>query len=1120
MKQGNTNIHDLESQLQILERENETLSTMAEVNLLLYNAFVEIDSIEQLDVLFQKILEHISIILHIPFSGVFICNKQEYECKHSYALFDSENKTKGVVFNTKSSLIQNECTVLQSHDFSFTYPQHDFSISKALLIPIESKFEDCFVLICIVDEPDFELADKGDVLYKVTRILTTKLDTFFFQQRLEQTNVELEKKVAERTKDLLKQNNEYASLNEEYKTLNDELYAAKLQAEHNELRYKEIFDSSIDAIFIHNNDSIEDVNNAMLTMYGYNRTELPMLRISLLSAETYGYTTQKAKDYLQKAETEGMVSFEWYAKKKNGELFWVFVVLKLILIDNKKRVMSIVRDIHQQKLTKEAIRVSEEKFAKAFMASPDSIIISSLSDASYIDVNDTFLKETGYTRDEIIGKSSLDLHIWNSEDDRRRFVKELQKQGNVRNFEAQYKTKTGEIGLVSISAEIIQINEQVCVLSQCKNITESKRTQQENDYRRQVLDTLLANLPIGVFMVEAHTGKPLVANNKACELLGRGILPDANEKNISEVYQACVLGSNEKYPLQNMPIIRAMHGEKLHVEDMVVYRPNGEFSILEIFGAPVYDDSGTLIASLVSFFDISERKKAEKEIADKTKELEQFFTTNLDLLCIADIKGFLIRVNKEWEHVLGYDIQELENHSFLEFVHPDDMQETVNSISQLSNQISVLNFINRYRCKDGSYRWIEWRSVPEGNLIYASARDITERKRVEQELILAKQKAEESDTLKTAFLQNMSHEIRTPLNAIMGFSELLPETFGDLESLQKFSSIIRQRSADLLEIINDILDIAKIESGQLSVHTEVCTLQNVVNEVELFFNEYRVRIKKEHIEFIVSIDPQVLKTKAVIDQIKFKQILINLITNAFKFTYKGYIELGCTIQDSNVLFVYVADTGIGISTENQSRIFKRFVQASTDTTGLFTGTGLGLSIIKGLLNLVGGDIRVTSELDKGSTFYFTYPFEIPSVVDNEEPEVQQSLTQLKLGLRVLVVEDDDFNAQYLDALLNQWKCYVDRVSYGKKAIYSASDKVFDVILMDIRLPDITGYEAAAAILAQNPQQKIIAQTAFAGVNEKNKALKSGFVNYISKPINRQELYTMLVSIKANYNPLI
>ncbi|HON52910.1 MAG TPA: PAS domain S-box protein, partial [Bacteroidales bacterium] len=671
------------------------------------------------------------------------------------------------------------------------------------------------------------------------------------------------------------------------------------------------------------------------------------------------------------------------------------------------------------------------------------------------------------------------------------------------------------IGLFSISAEIIHINEQLCVLAQCKNITESKRIQQENDYRRQVLDTLMDNLPIGVFMVEAHTGKPIFANNKACELLGRGILPDANEYNISEVYQAFVLGTNQKYPIEKMPIIRAMHGEKSHVDDMIVYRPNGDYSILEIFGAPVYNDSGTVIASLVSFFDISERKKSEQELAQKSKELEQFFTTSLDLLCIADSKGNFIRVNKEWEKVLGYSTEELEKHSFLEFVHPDDLQQTIDTISKLSNQISVLNFTNRYKCKDGQYRWIEWRSAPQGDVIYAAARDITERIEVEQELLQAKQKAEESDTLKTAFLQNMSHEIRTPLNAIMGFSELMPETFDDKENLQKYSSIIRQRSADLLEIINDILDIAKIESGQLSIHTELCTLRNIIHEVELFFSEYRVRIKKEHIEFIVRIEPQVLQTTLVLDQIKLKQILINLITNAFKFTYNGYIELGCTIKENNVLFIYVADTGIGISPENQSKIFKRFVQASTDTSGLYSGTGLGLSIIKGLLNIVGGEITITSELDKGSTFYFTYPFELPSVIEAEQINEYNNVKQLKLGLRILIVEDDDFNAQYLEALLNQWKCYVDRVSYGKKAVYVASDKVYDVILMDIRLPDITGYEAAAEILAQNPQQKIIAQTAFAGIDEKNKSLKAGCINYISKPIHREELYTMLVAIKNN-----
>jgi len=261
--------------------------------------------------------------------------------------------------------------------------------------------------VCISNTTEQFTSEKIDVLLTVSRIISSKLDTLYYKQQLEQTNTGLEQIIAKRTKDLVQQNNEYATLNNEYKKLNDELFTAKTIAEQNEIRYKEIFHSSIDAIFIHSvlDDTIEDVNDAMLTMYGYNRQELPVIRISSLSANSYGYTKDKIKEYLELAEREGIASFEWYAKKKNGELFWVFVVLKPILIQDKRRIMAIVRDIHQQKITKEAIRISEEKFSKAFKSSPDAIIISSFEDGIYIDVNDTFLKQTGYTREEVIGKS-------------------------------------------------------------------------------------------------------------------------------------------------------------------------------------------------------------------------------------------------------------------------------------------------------------------------------------------------------------------------------------------------------------------------------------------------------------------------------------------------------------------------------------------------------------------------------------------------------------------------------------------------------------------------------------------------------------------------------------------
>lgn len=241
---------------------------------------------------------------------------------------------------------------------------------------------------------------------------------------------------------------------------------------------------------------------------------------------------------------------------------------------------------------------------------------------------------------------------------------------------------------------------------------------------------------------------------------------------------------------------------------------------------------------------------------------------------------------------------------------------------------------------------------------------------INKELIAAKDKAFESDKLKTAFLQNMSHEIRTPMNAIMGFSELLVKQFDNKEKLQHYTNIIHHRCSDLLQLINEILDIAKIESGQIPVDYQECNLLLLFEELEAFFNGYRDKINKGHVEFSIMLPDSTGEMVLRTDIIKLKQILINLISNAFKFTDSGKITAGCHLPENGKLEFFVSDTGIGIPEDKHDFIFERFSQVHVGDTRSYGGTGLGLSIVKGLVELLGGTIRVKSEPGKGSLFTF------------------------------------------------------------------------------------------------------------------------------------------------------
>jgi PAS domain S-box-containing protein len=310
----------------------------------------------------------------------------------------------------------------------------------------------------------------------------------------------------------------------------------------------------------------------------------------------------------------------------------------------------------------------------------------------------------------------------------------------------------------------------------------------------------------------------------------------------------------------------------------------------------------------------------------------------------------------------------------------------------------------KLNCKNGEERNVEIAGIIMGDLILLNFVDLTEHKNIENvlteknkeieirnqkylqineelvktniELVKAKEKAEESDRLKTSFLQNMSHEIRTPMNAIMGFSSLMVEVFDNKSKLEKYTKIINQRCSDLLGIINDLLDIAKIESGQLTLIIEEFKLDEIFSEIKVFFTEYQQRLNKEHIKFIVNNSCVQSGLNLNTDKIKLKQILINLITNAFKFTDNGSIVVTCNLEGTNNIVFSVTDTGIGIPLEKQVSIFERFVQLDDGTTNNFGGTGLGLPIVKGLVNILKGNIWIESEPGKGSSFYFSLPVNI------------------------------------------------------------------------------------------------------------------------------------------------
>ena len=373
------------------------------------------------------------------------------------------------------------------------------------------------------------------------------------------------------------------------------------------------------------------------------------------------------------------------------------------------------------------------------------------------------------------------------------------------------------------------------------------------------------------------------------------------------------------------------------------------------------------------------------------------------------------------------------------------------------------------------------------------------------ELIVAKEIAEESDSLKTAFLQNISHKIRTPLNGIIGFSELLNQEDLNAEEIKEFTGLIAQSGKRLIEIVNNVLDISKIQTGQFKIVQKSILINSVFSDLRNFFLPVT---KAKNIELNFHFPDDENET-IFSDEAKLTQILTNLISNAVKFTKSGCIECGLEVKDDFVQ-LYVKDTGVGIPDELYGRIFSRFVQSGQSSTTNIDGAGLGLSIAKGLVELLGGKIWVESVVDKGSTFYFTLPYRANASASPADDLKYSEMPGKRPNRVILIAEDDWISFQYLRTILEKSDITVIHAENGEQAVEFVKTKSdIDLILMDIKMPVMDGIDATKIIKRIRPDLPIIAQTAYTYSEEQNKMASLGCEEYLAKPLDYAKLKELL-----------
>ena len=391
-----------------------------------------------------------------------------------------------------------------------------------------------------------------------------------------------------------------------------------------------------------------------------------------------------------------------------------------------------------------------------------------------------------------------------------------------------------------------------------------------------------------------------------------------------------------------------------------------------------------------------------------------------------------------------------------------------------------------------------------------------ERQVMEDNLKKAKEKAEESDRLKSAFLANMSHEIRTPMNGIIGFSDLLMNPKLSEEQRSYYAKIVSDSSRQLLSIVTDILDLSRIETGEVKLKSEKISLNAMVSEL---YRYYKHKIGDRSISLLPSTDLDDDASMVYADRNKLHQVLHHLMNNAIKFTQKGYVKFGYHAKNEMVEF-FVKDTGIGIPVQLHKNVFEPFRQVEMEATREYGGTGLGLTISQKLTKLMKGEMWLESEENKGSTFYFSIPYEPVSTMEFTNKKMHPASPDNFGNLKVLVAEDEEMNYIYMEELLSDMGMFVVHARDGQEAVNMCkSDKEIDLVLMDIKMPKLNGLDATKVIKEYNPNLTIIAQTAYAMLEDRQKALEAGCDDYITKPIDKERLLeTLRKHENGDYNP--
>ncbi len=905
---------------------------------------------------------------------------------------------------------------------------------------------------------------------------------------------------------------------------------------------------------------ITDANDSAVKFYGYPKKILLKKKISDINTLSAEETDSK----MNEAVKNKSVLFEFEHRLASGEIKNVEVYGSPFSHNNKKYMYLTVLDITERKkiekklkeqneeyaslneeyfasneeLTEKnkeyealyeeyksqnenlekALKEAEEneiKFKSLFDGASVGILIADTEKRKFSFANPKICEMLDYSEKELKNMSVEDIHPKESLNN---VIAEFNAQAEKKKDLAENipcKRKDGSIFYADINTTSLFINKKKYNVGFFTDITERNAYQAELKKQNHNLRTITEIEKIGIFDYDLKTDKA-TWNDEKFNIFG---IPKKNPVTYETWRKALHPDDAERVTEQLAKIIEDKTTE--YTNFRIIRHNDGKIRHIKASATVITDNNENPVNVIGVAIDITKKREAELELIaakEKAEENEEKFKSIFDFspqpISITDLSGTIIEANNKLCEISGYTKDELIGNKVtdLGFYSTDDRAKFLDSFKDTGRAENLeFTFFSKTGKKIDTLMNATFIKIKGNQYILSMVTDISKRKKAEQEILKAKEKAEESDRLKTEFLNNMSHEIRTPMNGILGFSEFLSDPDLTPEKRKNYINIIQNSGKQLMRIIDDILEISKLGTKQVKPVKEKVCLNDLLLDL---FSIFDIKAKENKTPLYLKKGLSDKESTIYTDSSKLTKILSNLLENALKFTKKGHIEFGYTLKNKEIE-LYVKDTGIGIRPEKQDIIFERFSQEEKNISIHAGGLGLGLSIAKENTELLGGKIHLKSEKGKGSVFYVTIPYK-PSYIENLNNRSVK--TSPKKHNTILIVEDEEVNYIYIETLLEYFAENIKPVhaKNGQEAvnIYKQRSDI-DFILMDLKMPVMDGYEATKQIKKINPDVPVIAQTAYSTAEEKAKALTAGCDDFISKPISKEIFSKIIDKYKAN-----